>query len=149
MLYEMDMISEEELEDRKGDTEEDAAIDDIIYYESDEKGDVYIPGKDWDTRMGSAIVFGINAERAEYDIEITARSPLGELSQLPITLYYDNGFKEMISFRGSEGEWFTDKRDFGTVFGPCHYIKIYFGATGLEIDNITLRYRKRVPVFED
>lgn len=149
MLYEMDMISEEELEDRKGDTEEDAAIDDIIYYESDANGDVYIPGKDWDTRMGSAIVFGINAESAEYDIEITARSPLGELSQLPITLYYDNGFKEMISFRGSEGEWFTDKRDFGTVFGPCHYIKIYFGATGLEIDNITLRYRKRVPVFED
>ena len=145
----MDMISEEELEDRKGDTEEDAAIEDIIYYESDANGDVYIPGKDWDTRMGSEIMFGINAESAEYDIEITARSPLGELSQLPITLYYDNGFKEMISFRGSEGEWFTDKRDFGTVFGPCHYIIIYFGATGLEIDSITLRYRKRVPVFED
>ena len=27
--------------------------------------------------------------------------------------------------------------------------KIYFGATGLEIDNITLRYRKSIPVFED
>ena len=150
MLYEMDMISEEELEDRKGDTEEDAAIDDIIYYESDEKGDVYIPGKDWDTQMGATIVFGINVESAEYDIEITARSPLGELSQLPITLYCDNVFKEMISFRGSQGEWFTDKREFGTVLGPsCHYIKIYFGATGLEIDNITLRYRKRVPGFKD
>ena len=150
MLYEMAMISEEELEDRKGDTEEDAAIDDIIYYESDEKGDVYIPGKDWDTQMGATIVFGINVESAEYDIEITARSPLGELSQLPITLYCDNVFKEMISFRGSQGEWFTDKREFGTLLGPsCHYIKIYFGATGLEIDNITLRYRKRVPGFDD
>ena len=149
MLYEMDMISDEELEDRKGDAKEDVAIDDIIYYESDANGDVYIPGKDWDTQMGSTIVFGINAESAEYDIEITARSPLGELSQLPITLYYDNVFKEMISFRGSEGEWFTDKRAFGTVFGSCHYIKIYFGATGLEIDNITLRYLKSIPVFED
>ena len=149
MLYEMDMISDEELEDRKGDADEDVAIDDIIYYESDANGDVYIPGKDWDTQIGATIVFGINAESAEYDIEITARSPLGELSQLPITLYYDNVFKEMISFRGSEGEWFTDKRAFGTVFGSCHYIKIYFGATGLEIDNITLRYRKSIPVFED
>ena len=100
--------------------------------------------------MGATIVFGINVESAEYDIEITARSPLGELSQLPITLYCDNVFKEMISFRGSQGEWFTDKREFGTVLGPsCHYIKIYFGATGLEIDNITLRYRKRVPGFKD
>ena len=38
----------------------------------------------------------------------------------------------------------NDKFDFGGIVGKNHYIRFYFGATGLEIDHIALRYRKKL-----
>ena len=144
MLYEMDAISEEELAERKELEESDGVCGDIVYYEADEANNITIPGTGWDTSSGSSVVFGISAVSGFYDLEITAKSDLGPLAQLPVSVYYDNGFKETISFRGTEGASVTEKRDFGNVFGPNHYVKLYFGATGLMIDHVTLRFREKM-----
>lgn len=145
MLYEMDAISEEELAERKVADEEDGNYVDIVYYKSDESGNIVISGKEWETASGTEIVFGIEIVcMGLYDIEITAKSDLNPLAQLPVSVFYDNALKETFSFRGSEGEMITEKRDFGVIFGSTHYIKLYFGAAGLEIDNITFRFREEI-----
>lgn len=144
MLYEMDLISEEELKDAKSQDDDDIDYNNVVYYKADDNGDVIISGKDWNTDQGSSVVFGIEAEMAEYDLEIVSRSPMGELAQVPISVFFDNTLKEMISLRGSNDQWETSVRDFGAIFGKNHYIKLFFGATGLEIDHVALRYRQEL-----
>ena len=144
MLYEMDAISEEELAERKELEDAEGVCGEIVYYEADEANNITIPGTGWGTATGSSVVFGISAVSGFYDLEITVKSELGPLAQLPVSVYYDNGFKETISFRGTEGAFVTEKRDFGEIFGPNHYVKLYFGATGLVIDHVTLRFREKM-----
>lgn len=145
MLYEMDMISEEELAERKAADEEDGNIGEIAYYKADENGCIVIPGTDWETKNGTGIVFGIEADKIGfYDLEMTVKSDLNPLAQLPVTVFYDNQLKETISFRGSEGQQVTEKRDFGVIFGKNHYVKLYFGATGLEVERVVLRFREEM-----
>ncbi len=145
MLYEMDMISEEELAERRAADEEDGNCGEISYYESDAEGNIVISGEGWETKSGTSIVLGIDAGRMGlYDLEITVKSDLNPLAQLPLTLYFDNKLKETIALRGSEGEWITEKRDFGVIFGKNHYIRLYFGAAGLVVDKIVLRFREEL-----
>lgn len=144
MLYEMNLISEDELEDAKSQDDDDIDYNNVVYYKADDNGDVIISGKDWNTDQGSSVVFGIEAKMAEYDLEIVSRSPMGELAQVPVSIFFDNTLKEMISLRGSNGQWETSVRDFGGLFGKNHYIKLFFGATGLEIDHVALRYRQEL-----
>ena len=35
-----------------------------------------------------------------------------------------------------------DPRDLGFVFGVNHYLKLYFGANGLEIDKVVIRFKE-------
>ena len=144
MLYEMDLISQEELEDAKSQDNDDIDNDNVVYYKADDNGDVIVSGKDWNTDQGSFVVFGIEAKMAEYDLEIVSRSPMDELAQVPLSVFFDNTLKEMISMRGTNGQWETNVRDFGAIFGKNHYIKLFFGGTGLEIDHVALRYRQEL-----
>lgn len=75
-----------------------------------------------------------------YNIEVTMKSEQGPLAQLPLSIYYDNVLKHMITVRGTNGKWITEVRELGFVFGTNHYIKLYFGASGLKIDRIVIRF---------
>lgn len=146
MLYEMDAISEEELADRKPLDEDEIFAEDIVYYTQDENsGEILIPVDKWETGKGSQILFGINLVRAGlYDISIVMKSELGELAQLPVSVYLDNALKTTISVRGSEGATLTETRDIGMIFGNNHYIKFYFGASGLEIESVKISLREEI-----
>ena len=144
MLYEMDMISEEEIADAKSGDEDEIDYSNVRYYKPDENGDVIIPGEGWNTNQGQSVVVGIEVDLAEYDLEVVSRSPLDDLAQISITVFYDSILKMVLPLRGSNGKWMNDKFDFGGIVGKNHYIRFYFGATGLEIDHIALRYRKKL-----
>ncbi|MCM1106830.1 MAG: glycoside hydrolase family 3 C-terminal domain-containing protein [Blautia sp.] len=150
MLYEMGRITEEELAERKQAGDDEIDYDNITYYTLDENEQIEVSGEGWDTKAGSSAVFGIIvAQMAAYDLEITVRSGLGELAQLPVSVFCDGIIKETFSFRGSEGKSVTEKRNFGGLIGPNHYIKLYFGATGLTVERFALKLRERLekPVF--
>ena len=61
-----------------------------------------------------------------------------DLAQLPVTVYLDNIIKGTLSFRGSKGQWVTQQIRFDTFEGH-HYMKLYFGATGLTVDHIAFQ----------
>ncbi len=139
MLYEMDMISQEELDEIKKADRDAGNMAVSRYYDGQENGDIVISGEDWDTSQGSTILFGFNGRKnGVFQLEITAGNELDDLAQLPLTVYYDNALKESIVFRGSNGKYVTEKRDFGVIFGKTHYIKLYFGATGLKVKELRL-----------
>ena len=52
---------------------------------------------------------------------------------------YNNALKAQISIQGTEGKVIEEKRDLGVIFGPNHFIKLYYGANGIEILKAVIR----------
>ena len=40
---------------------------------------------------------------------------------------------------GTEGKVIEEKRELGVIFGPTHFIKLYYGANGIEILKVVIR----------
>lgn len=140
MLHELGRISEEELKEINKRDEDDIKIDDIVYYKADKNtNNIIIDGSVFNNKKGNSEIFGITVnEYGVYDISIKMKSDLGPLAQLPLSIYYDNALKSTITFRGTEGKYITETRPLGFVFGVNHYIKLYFGADGLDIDKVEI-----------
>lgn len=140
MLHELGRISEEELKEINKRDEDDIKIDDIVYYKADKNtNNIIIDGSVFNNKKGNSEIFGITVnEYGVYDISIKMKSDLGPLAQLPLSIYYDNALKSTITFRGTEGKYTTETRPLGFVFGVNHYIKLYFGADGLDIDKVEI-----------
>ena len=77
-----------------------------------------------------------------YDIEMEMKADLEDLAQLSVTVYIDNIVKPIISIRGTKGEWIKETRDLGFFFGSNHYLKLYFGANGMQLGKIRLKLRR-------
>ena len=148
ILHELNLISKEELNEINEKDEDDFAIENIVYYKADkETNNIVIDGKVFKRSKGNSEIFGISVnEYGVYDISIKMKSDQGTLAQLPLSIYYDNALKYTITIRGTEGEFVTETRDLGFIFGNNHYIKLYFGANGLEIDNITITLKEKVKI---
>lgn len=140
MLHELNLISEEELNEINKKDEDDLKVENIVYYKADkESNSIVIDGKKFKNEKGNSEVFGISVnEYGVYDISIKMKSDQGPLAQLPLSIYYDNALKYTITIRGTEGHFVTETRSLGFVFGNNHYIKLYFGTNGLDIDKIMI-----------
>ena len=147
----LDRISEEEKEAQEQMGDNDFVAADLVTYEADPAtGDVVIDASAWNTKKGNSEVCGVTIladKMGTYDIEIEMKSDLEDLAQLPVTVYIDNIVKTMISIRGTKGEWIKETRDLGFFFGPNHYLKLYFGANGLELGKIRLKLREGMEVL--
>lgn len=145
MLHELGRISKEELDEINKNDDSEISRDNIIYYCADKvTNNVVIDGSKFNNKKGNSEVFGISLnEMGLYDIEVTMKSDQEALAQLPLSIYYDNALKTTITIRGTEGKWITETRDFGLIFGTNHYIKLYFGANGLEIDKVIIKFREK------
>ena len=144
MLYKLGRISKEELDEINKQDDNEILADNVVYYYADkETNDVIIDGSKFNNKKGESEIFGISLNNMGlYDIEVTMKSEQGALAQLPLSIYYDNALKETITIRGTEGKWITETRDLGFVFGVNHYIKLYFGANGLDIDRVVIRFKE-------
>lgn len=145
MLHELGRISKEELDEINKKEDDDVLGNDIVYYNADKvTNDVIIDGRSLNNKKGASEVLGINLnEMGNYELQVTMKSDQGALAQLPLSVYYDNVLKEIITIRGTEGKWITEIRDLGFVFGVNHYIKLYFGANGLDIDKIVIKFKEK------
>ena len=161
MLHELGRISDNEVKEINVPEDNGDSSTDIVYYEADkETNNIIIDGSNFNNKKGSSEVFGLTFNKlGEYVIEITMKSGQGELAQLKQTLENIKpgatllllvgpeggvGEKEVDlliqhGFKGTEGKWITERRELGGIWGLNHYIKLYFGANGLDIDKIVIR----------
>ena len=138
MLYEMNQISPEELADRKRATADDIDVSKMMKFAADEQGKIRISGGGWDTHQGKEILADLDMKAGSYELQMKVKSNLDDLAQLPVTVYLDNIIKGTMSFRGSKGQWVTQQIRFDTFEGH-HYMRLYFGATGLTVDHIAFQ----------
>lgn len=140
ILHKAGRIAPEELEVMNAKGDNDVAPSDLVYYKTDEADEIVIDGALLSPKAGESDVFGIQVEKfGSYSITFTMKSDLGELAQLPVSLYYDNALKAQISIQGTEGKVIEEKRELGVIFGPTHFIKLYYGANGIEILKVVIR----------
>ncbi len=143
MLYELGRISQEELEARKQREEDDFSPEELVYYSAGEGDEIVIDAGAFDTAKGSAEVFGIVVKTfGIYEIELKMKSDLSNLAQLPVSVFYDNALKTVVSIQGTGGAWVTECRELGVVFGNTHFVKLYFGANGLTLDRVVIRLKE-------
>ncbi len=103
-------------------------------------GDMTIP---LDTKKSAAnvnYVFPFDVKKTgKYEIRLTGSSRLGELAQLPCTLYYTNIPIATFTFRGTGGEDMVITREFDlqTRFSV---MRLFVGRNGLDLKQITFKY---------
>ena len=54
--------------------------------------------------------------------EVYFESDLGELAQLPVSVFLDNIHKMTVSVQGTNGKWVEESRILNMGFGHNHYI---------------------------
>ncbi len=134
MLRKMGLEEEFEEEVR----EDEVKAQSIEFFTLDDSNYIEITEKDFDFDI-SEIVFGLIVHAdGEYEIKVEAASELGVLAQLPISVYMDNIFREMIQFQGMEGGSCTKGCRLGYMIGVNHYVKIKKNVRGLDIKKIII-----------
>lgn len=133
-----DRICAEELEAMNIKEADDVDAGDLIAITSDpETQEMVVDGSLLHPAKGNTDILAVtNDYMGEFTVKFVLRSELGELAQLPISVFMDNIHKMTVSVQGTNGKWVEESRPFDMSFGHNHYIKLYYGADNLEIKEI-------------
>lgn len=135
-----DRICEEELEAMNTKEEDDVDAGSLVNIESAPKTqEIVIDGALLHPAKGNTDVLAVtNDFMGDFTMKFTLKSDLGELAQLPVSVFLDNIHKMTVSVQGTNGKWVEESRILNMGFGHNHYIKLYYGADNLEIEKIVL-----------
>ena len=135
-----DRICEEELEAMNTKEEDDVDAGSLVSIESDSVTQkIVIDGALLHPAKGKADVIAVTNEfMGDFTMKFTLKSDLGELAQLPVSVFLDNIHKMTVSVQGTNGKWVEESRILNMEFGHNHYIKFYYVADNLEIKEIVL-----------
>jgi len=112
----------------------------VVYHKLNKEGVINL--EDVDASKGTDYTFALDlADLGEYQVEITAKSDLGELAQLPVTLFYQSVPFAMFAFNGTGGEWVTMERKV-ELHNKYAVLRLYFGQNGLTLKEIKFTYKR-------
>ena len=133
-----DRICAQELEAMNTKEADDVDAGDLIAITSDpETQEMVVDGSLLHPAKGNTDILAVtNDYMGEFTVKFVLRSELGELAQLPISVFMDNIHKMTVSVQGTNGKWVEESRPFDMSFGHNHYNKLYYGADNLEIKEI-------------
>ena len=113
-------------------------VGDLTYYKVDRKVVIDLSGHE--ISKGTSIDFALDLEQlGYYKAELTAKSDLGELAQIPVTLSFAGTPRGVYTFNGTNGQWVTQTReaDLGMKYA---IMRLYFPQNGIEVKQIKFVY---------
>ena len=114
---------------------------DIVYHKVGKEKTV-ISLSEVKAEKGSSYIFALDLEYlGGYKVEMTARSSLGELAQLPATLICGGVPHAVFTFNGTGGEWASLERSVAFK-GKYNILQLYFGQNGLDLKEICFTLEK-------
>lgn len=119
-----DRICEEELEAMNTKEEDDVDAGSLVSIESDSVTQkIVIDGALLHPAKGKADVIAVTNEfMGDFTMKFTLKSDLGELAQLPVSVFLDNIHKMTVSVQGTNGKWVEESRILNMEFGHKLYI---------------------------
>ena len=113
-------------------------VGDLTYYKVDREVVIDLSGHE--ISKGTSIDFALDLEQlGYYKAELTAKSDLGELAQIPVTLSFAGTPRGLYTFNGTNGQWVTQTReaDLGMKYA---IMRLYFPQNGIEVKQIKFVY---------
>lgn len=127
--------------------EEAYDVDSVVYYPI-EDGTI-ISLEHVEGNKGSSFVFGVDVQkRGAYRLEITGSSDLSEVSQTPVSIFFQSIPGGTFIWNGTGGEWVTMDRKilFMNRYGV---LRLYFGGTGVKLRDIRLTFLEELSEVQD
>ena len=81
-------------------------------------------------------------------MELIAKSDLGELAQLPVTLFYQSVPMAMFTFNGTDGKWDSRQKKV-IIHNKYAVLRLYFAQNGLSVKEIKFTFDKAIDEIED
>ena len=121
-----DRICKEELEAMNTKEEDDVDAGSLVSIESDSVTQkIVIDGALLHPAKGKADVIAVTNEfMGDFTMKFTLKSDLGELAQLPVSVFLDNIHKMTVSVQGTNGKWVEESRILNMEF-PINYICLF------------------------
>lgn len=121
-------------------TLESEAAGEMVYYKVE--NEITIDMSNSDTGKGADFVFTLDiAHIGGYRVEMTGRSDLSELAQIPVTVFYQSIPMAVFTFNGTGGQWRTMERKI-ELLNKYSALRVYFPQNGLEVKEIRFIYDK-------
>ena len=118
----------------------DESYENVVYHKLENECIISMEGVN--THKGENYIFALDVDKmGGYKVEIVAKSDLGELAQIPVTLFYQNIPMAVFSFNGTEGKWDSRTRK-AVLHNKYPLFRMYFGQNGLEVKEIKFTFDK-------
>ena len=124
---------------RSGEVQEQE--EEIVYHKAGAEG-ITLSLEGVEAKKGSYYSFALDLEgTGGYRVALTARSDLGELAQIPVTLQVGGTPSAVFTFNGTGGAWASIEKK---VVFPHKYalLRLYFGQSGLDVKEIRFTFDK-------
>ena len=125
-----------------GEDAADEQNEELVYYKAGSEITIDLEGAE--SSKGSNYVFALELDSDKigyYDVELVAKSDLGELAQIPVSLIYQSLPVAVFAFNGTGGKWtsLTKRVDL-----PNRYdvLRLYFSQNGLEVKEIKFTFKE-------
>lgn len=125
----------------------DSQQEEVVYLKVEDE--IAISLENVDTGKGVNFVFALDLEKlGGYRVELTAKSDLGKLAQMPATLFYQSVPMAVFSFNGTKGE--LDSRIRKVVLHNKYAVlRLYFNQNGLDAKEIKFTFDKPLNEIPD
>ena len=109
-------------------------VKELTYYKVEKEISIDLSEKK--VKKGTSIDFALDLLNiGEYRVEITAKSELSELAQMPVTVSIQGTPRGVYTFNGTGNQWVTQSKSI--VLNMKYPVtKIYIGQNGLQLKNI-------------
>lgn len=115
---------------------------DVEYHQVDEE--ITIDLADAQAEKGCDMVLALDLRKlGEYTVSLTAKSELGELAQMPVTLFYQSVPNAVFTFHGTGGKWHTIEKKV-ELKNKYSVLRLYFYQNGLIPKEICFRFDKEL-----
>ena len=103
--------------------------------------DIELPLEKLSTKKGTSAVYQLRFPKiGRYELVFRMSSTLGELAQLPISVFLNNTLQQTVTLNGTEGQILERVVTLPIRQDGEKYMKLYFGESGIDMHRMFLRY---------
>lgn len=119
----------------------------VIYYRVERE--ITIDLEEAAAEKGSDFVFALDcSEVGGYRVSLTAKSELGELAQMAVTLFYQSVPNAVFTFNGTGGSWHTIEKKV-ILKNKYSALRLYFAQNGLTPKEIRFQFDRPLEEIPD